>query len=129
MSNETHESEIALDRIKDIEPKPTITIKLNDEIREKQRKLFRKHNDFIMRYRGNGTRAVQEGHIKSDKLEYAKDLVDLCVSNSSGLFEKHSIEALKKVFVRQPSFLDYVVDVITKVFDGDIDIEEDELKN
>lgn len=127
LADETKEVVLVLDRIENVDPKPTITIKVNDEIREKQRKLFKQHNEFVLRVEGGrGKRVKQEAHIDQNRLEYAKGLVDLCVVNSEMLFEKHDNKLLKKVFVRQPSFLDYFLDVITEAFDGDLSLTEEE---
>ena len=133
MSEETHKVVLSLDRIENIDPKPTLTIKMDDEIREKQRKLFKQYNDFVLRFEGGrGKRAKQEAHIDQNRLEYAKGLVDLCVVDSAMLFAEHDNKLLKKVFVRQSSFLDYFLDVLTKAFDGDLtlsDEDEDAKKN
>lgn len=115
---------IELDGIKKIEKIPTITIKINDSIRTKQQKLFRKHNDFVLTMGSKKKGTKQEGRFKQDKLAYASALIDLCVVDSYMLFEKHDQDLLKKVFVRQPSFMDYVVDKLTEVFEGDLAIDE-----
>jgi hypothetical protein len=126
MSDEVQEHVIELSRIENVTPVPTITVKITDEIRGKQHKLFKKHNDFVMVIKGKGTRTEQETRFKSDKEAYANALVDLCVIDSSMLFEKHDNKLLKKVFIRQPSFMDYIVAELTKVFDGDVTLSEDD---
>lgn len=116
LADSVEEKVITLDRIAEVDPKPTITVKLSDEIREKQKDLFNKFNRIVFR----GYRKQQEAELKSKKTEYAKALVDLCVVNSTGLFVKHDQTLLKRVFVRQPSFMDYVLSEITGVFDGSV---------
>lgn len=122
LADNEEEQVITLDRIAEVDPKPTITIKLTDEIREKQKDLFNKFNRIIFK----GYRNQQEAELKSKKIEYAKALVDLCVVNSTGLFEKHDKTLLKRVFLRQPSFMDYVLSEITKMFDGSVKLVEEE---
>jgi uncharacterized sporulation protein YeaH/YhbH (DUF444 family) len=122
LADNEEEKVITLDRIAEIDPKPTITVKLSDEIREKQRELFNKFNRIVFR----GNRKEQEAELKSKKTEYAKALVDLCVIDSTGLFEKHDKALLKRVFIRQSSFMDYVLSEITKVFDGSVKLAEEQ---
>lgn len=121
LADNEEEKIITLDRIAEVDPKPTITVKLSDEIREKQKVLFNKFNRIVFR----GYRKQQEAELKSNKTDYAKALVDLCVVDSIGLFEKHDQTLLKRVFVRQPSFMDYVLAEITKVFDGSVKLAEE----
>jgi len=122
LADNEEEKVITLDRIEEVDPKPTLTVKLSDEIREKQRELFNKYNRIVFR----GNRKEQEAELKSKKTEYAKALVDLCVINSTGLFEKHDKALLKRVFIRQSSFMDYVLSEITKAFDGSVKLTEEE---
>lgn len=121
LADSEEEKVITLDRIAEVDPKPTITVKLSDEIREKQKELFNKFNRIVFR----GYRKQQEAELRSKKTEYAKALVDLCVINSTGLFEKHDKTLLKRVFLRQPSFMDYVLSEMTKVFDGSVKLTEE----
>lgn len=122
LTDNEEEKVITLDRIAEVNPKPTVTIKLSDEIREKQRELFNKFNRIVFR----GSRNQQEAELKSKKTEYAKALIDLCVIDSTGLFEKHDKTLLKRVFLRQPSFMDYVLSEFTRVFDGTVKFAEEE---
>ena len=121
-SKNEEEVTITLDRIEEIDPKPTLTVKLSDTIREKQRTLFDRYNHIIFR----GKQSRQELEVKSNKIDYAKALVDLCIVGSTGLFEEHSNALLKKAFLRQPSFMNYVVSDLTKAFEGSIKLAEEE---
>lgn len=118
------EKVLTLTRI-EAETSPTITIKIDDKVREKERKLFKKYNQFVMRFEGKN----REGHLNDDRLAYAQKLIDLCVIDSSGLFENHSNDLLKRACLRQPAFMGVLLDAISEAFAGDVKlVDEDESK-
>jgi hypothetical protein len=121
-SKNEEEVTITLARIEEIDPKPTLTVKLSDRIREKQRSLFDSYNHIIFR----GKQNKQELEVKSNKTDYAKALVDLCVIGSTGLFDAHDNSLLKRAFLRQPAFMNYIVSELTKVFEGSVKLAEEE---
>ena len=105
---------------------PTVTIAVSDEIRTSYAGLNKKHFSFYVELKGKGTRQKREGHTKSNPEQYARELIDLCVVDSSGLFGSHNLPALQKAVLKYSKFREYLIGKIEEVFTGEWLLNEDE---
>jgi hypothetical protein len=103
---------------------PTITLLLSDAVRREERMINAKYNRFVF------SGPTSEGSIKSDKLKYCEEMVDLCVKDSTGLFASqgkpvpHKNEYLKILLRRYPNMLDWFADALTVALSDDAEFRK-----
>lgn len=126
-SDVTQETEVQLDRIElEDGTTPTLTLKVNDETRKKERAAMKKAVGISIRQKGKGAKSTQEFIPKNEREKYVSDMIDASVINSFGLFEQHTNALLKKACERNPEFAGYLADEIADVFAGSVKLKEEE---
>jgi len=108
------------------EATPSVTVEISEKIRTSYAALNKKYFDFYIELKGRGTRQKREGHTKSNPEQYAKELLELCIVDSSGLFDTHNLAALQKAVLKYSKFREYLIGEIEKVFTGEWLIHEDD---
>lgn len=114
---------------------PVVVIQLTNVTRREERKINAKFNQYVM----TGIGSAREGLIRSDRLAYAEAIVDLCVTDSRGLFSEngqivhHKNENFKILLGRYPTLLNWFLDAVTVKFEAEDEFQaafrESEEKN